>query len=100
MFMLIAGVLAVPAALEFTNRILEEYIIPGREMKRAIRHPKNPNFQLGPVACDMALTEAEKKELVKSGAFDIMRRGSNRHFLLASKGKLKAHSCEHCQRLL
>ena len=90
---LIVGVLASPAVLSFTNRVIEEYILPRKTLKDAAAG----KVELYPVALDMALTTQELHQLKKNGSFNVLQAGCVRHSHIAKAGV--ASVCGHCKRL-
>jgi hypothetical protein len=93
MLFLIGAVLAAPALVNLTNRVLEEYVIPRQVMKKAAAG----EVRLFPIGFDVAITTEEMKKLKDAGALDILQQGSHRHQHLANAGV--APVCGLCQRL-
>lgn len=89
----LAAVIAAPQIMNLSSRVLEEYLIPRRMLKKGITGEE----QIFPVGIDLAITPNEMRKLEGTGAMQILQQCSQRHQHLAKAGV--APVCQHCQRL-
>lgn len=100
MFVVLAGLMAVPKIIELANRVLEDYVIPDlikKKAKKSLTSGGNVEDLLYPYGFDVALTPKDLRKLREIGAFEIINRGVSNHYSIASQGKAKL--CECCKRL-